>query len=371
MSQYQTLILNQFYRPHEVVEWKDAVTAMFKGTVEVLVQYDEVLAHIDRQTLATFPELRRALRQVIGTDAEELTIKVPAVLVLRRKTSHTKSGVKFSKINVCLRDNFSCQYCLTPDHRILTADLRWVNLGDLRVNDALVGFEETPASKGGRRYQPSIVVSHEFSSAPVYQVLLENGITFKTTAEHKWLARSKEVTSLKWYDTKHILGKRLPRLFDTWDCETTYGAGWLSGILDGEGWLRSGVGMLGRVQTSDYVKVTAVTLIGVQQIVKMRTSTGTFIAEGYPHHNCGDKLPMSQLNYDHVIPRAKGGKTTWANIVASCFSCNGKKGSKLAHEAGMKLLSVPVQPKVLPMNEPFIDPRRAPPEWEPYIKKSA
>jgi 5-methylcytosine-specific restriction endonuclease McrA len=111
MSFTRTLILNQTYRPHEVVDWKDAVTRMFKGTIEILVQYDEILAHLDRQTLHTFPELRRALRQVIGTDAESLDIKVPAVGVLRRRVSHVKGGIKFSKINVCLRDDFRCQYC--------------------------------------------------------------------------------------------------------------------------------------------------------------------------------------------------------------------------------------------------------------------
>lgn len=189
----QTLILNQHYRPHEIVDWKDAVTRMFAGKLEVIVQYDEVIAHIDRQTLSTFKELRIALRQVIGTDAESFDIKVPAVVVLRRKLNKVKSGIKFSKINVCLRDDFRCQYCHT-------------------------------------------------------------------------------------------------------------------------------------------------------------------------------KLPMSQLNYDHVIPRSRGGKTVWENIVMSCYPCNDKKGNLHLAEAGMKLLSVPTKPKVLPMNEPYINIDKAPPEWEPYIK---
>lgn len=192
MSFTRTLILNQTYRPHEVVDWKDAVTRMFKGTIEVLVQYDEILAHLDHQTLHTFPELRRALRQIIGTDAESLDIKVPAVAVLRRKVSHTKGGVKFSKINVCLRDDFRCQYC-------------------------------------------------------------------------------------------------------------------------------------------------------------------------------GVRLPMSKLNYDHVLPRSAGGQTVWENIVMACYPCNDKKGNLTVDAAGMKLLAVPTKPKVLPMNEPLIDLERAPDEWAPYI----
>jgi 5-methylcytosine-specific restriction endonuclease McrA len=107
----QTLILNQTYKPHEVIDWKDAVTRMFSGKIEVLVQYDEVLAVIGKNHLTVFPELHRALRQVIGTDAESITIKVPAVAVLRKAIGATKSGVKFSKVNVAARDHFSCQYC--------------------------------------------------------------------------------------------------------------------------------------------------------------------------------------------------------------------------------------------------------------------
>lgn len=109
----QTLILNQTYRPHEIIDWKDAITRMFSGKIEVLAQYDEVLAVIGQGHLRVFPELKRALRQVIGTDAESITIKVPAVAVLRRSVGSNKSGVKFSKINVAARDNFTCQYCST------------------------------------------------------------------------------------------------------------------------------------------------------------------------------------------------------------------------------------------------------------------
>jgi 5-methylcytosine-specific restriction endonuclease McrA len=111
MSFAQTLILNQTYRPHEVIDWKEAVTRMFNGKIEILAQYDEILAVIGRQHMSSFPALKRALRQVIGTDTESITIKVPAVSVLRKRVSREKSGIKFSKINVAARDNFTCQYC--------------------------------------------------------------------------------------------------------------------------------------------------------------------------------------------------------------------------------------------------------------------
>jgi 5-methylcytosine-specific restriction endonuclease McrA len=111
MNFTRTLILNQGYLPHEVVGWREAVTRMFNGKLDVIAQYDEVLTVIGRNHLSTFPELARALRQVIGTDAQSITIKVPAVAVLRRKVRMVKTGVKFSKVNVCLRDGFRCQYC--------------------------------------------------------------------------------------------------------------------------------------------------------------------------------------------------------------------------------------------------------------------
>lgn len=109
----QTLILNQAYRPHEIVDWKDAVTRMWSGKIEILAQYDEVLGVIGKNHLSAFPELRRALRQVVGTDTDSITIHVPAVAVLRKAISRNKSGVKFSKVNVAARDHFSCQYCGT------------------------------------------------------------------------------------------------------------------------------------------------------------------------------------------------------------------------------------------------------------------
>jgi 5-methylcytosine-specific restriction endonuclease McrA len=63
---------------------------------------------------------------------------------------------------------------------------------------------------------------------------------------------------------------------------------------------------------------------------------------------CGDKVPRASITYDHVIPRAQGGKTEWTNIVISCSDCNQKKGNRTPAHARMRLLSTPVRPKKLP-----------------------
>ena len=56
---------------------------------------------------------------------------------------------------------------------------------------------------------------------------------------------------------------------------------------------------------------------------------------------CGTVLPSSELTLDHVIPRSRGGLSTWENLVACCHLCNRKKGNQLPAEANMKLLREP------------------------------
>jgi len=63
---------------------------------------------------------------------------------------------------------------------------------------------------------------------------------------------------------------------------------------------------------------------------------------------CGKHFDKRDLNLDHVIPRDRGGLTTWENIVCSCIPCNTRKGNRLAHEVGMKLARKPARPKWRP-----------------------
>ena len=60
---------------------------------------------------------------------------------------------------------------------------------------------------------------------------------------------------------------------------------------------------------------------------------------------CGQKFKTQDLNLDHVVPRARGGRATWDNIVCSCIECNTKKGCRTPQEAGMALIR---QPRMLP-----------------------
>jgi len=63
---------------------------------------------------------------------------------------------------------------------------------------------------------------------------------------------------------------------------------------------------------------------------------------------CGVVFERKDLNLDHVIPRDRGGPTTWENIVCSCIRCNTRKANRTPLEAGMSLIRKPKRPKWRP-----------------------
>jgi 5-methylcytosine-specific restriction endonuclease McrA len=74
------------------------------------------------------------------------------------------------------------------------------------------------------------------------------------------------------------------------------------------------------------------------------SSARLHIRDGYHCAYCGHKFFKSQLNVDHIIPRSKGGITSWTNCITSCISCNSKKRDRTPEEAGMPLLFKPFVP---------------------------
>jgi len=71
------------------------------------------------------------------------------------------------------------------------------------------------------------------------------------------------------------------------------------------------------------------------------TRRAVFARDDWTCQYCGSR---SNLTVDHVIPRSKGGLSSWENIVASCAPCNRRKGNALPRQAGMKLLKQPRTP---------------------------
>lgn len=84
---------------------------------------------------------------------------------------------------------------------------------------------------------------------------------------------------------------------------------------------------------------------------------------------CGKKVSASEFEEEHVIPRSQGGQTNWENLVVSCTPCNQRKKDRTPEQAGMRLLSKPVQPASVlgPGFAPAWETAHLPTEWKPYL----
>ena len=80
----------------------------------------------------------------------------------------------------------------------------------------------------------------------------------------------------------------------------------------------------------------------------------------------GRVLRPDEGSLDHVVPRSRGGKNAWENLVWAGKDVNARKGNRLPHEAGLKLLSVPRAPKELPASATIRNAHGIP-EWRLFL----
>ncbi len=81
---------------------------------------------------------------------------------------------------------------------------------------------------------------------------------------------------------------------------------------------------------------------------------------------CRRQLPRTELNLDHVVPRARGGRTSWENVVCCCVPCNLRKGCRLPEEAGMRLMKTPDRPRWSATTK-TLGAKIAHREWLPFV----
>lgn len=92
-----------------------------------------------------------------------------------------------------------------------------------------------------------------------------------------------------------------------------------------------------------------------------------YARDRYRCQYCGRRFITEELTYDHVLPRSRGGKTEWKNIVTCCVSCNRKKGGKTPEEAKMRLIRKPHRPSWVPALRITIGIREVPTAWRDYL----
>ncbi len=149
-----------------------------------------------------------------------------------------------SGIEHCPQSTPTCRKaCLASTHKVLTADLRYIPLRDIQVGDRLVSFDEEKQGDNRRRhFRTGTVRAIRHEVRDVLHVTLESGKQFWATPDHEWLVRSSSGGNHDWRRTDELMkltSYDVPRYFDEWEPATSFEAGWLAGMYDGEGCLYS------------------------------------------------------------------------------------------------------------------------------------
>jgi 5-methylcytosine-specific restriction endonuclease McrA len=91
-----------------------------------------------------------------------------------------------------------------------------------------------------------------------------------------------------------------------------------------------------------------------------------FARDAFTCQYCGQRPARSDLNLDHVVPRALGGRSTWENVVCSCVECNRRKGGRTPEQAGLRLRRLPTRPRWTPLMNLMLSSVRHR-EWRPFL----
>ena len=92
-----------------------------------------------------------------------------------------------------------------------------------------------------------------------------------------------------------------------------------------------------------------------------------FARDGWRCQYCG--TDSGKLTLDHVVPRSRGGESSWENVVTSCAPCNLRKGNRMLEEVGMRLHAPPRAPA--PALFVTLAAPRIPDRWHPYLSAFA
>jgi hypothetical protein len=94
-----------------------------------------------------------------------------------------------------------------------------------------------------------------------------------------------------------------------------------------------------RLNAEEPVIVQLLANVRVPRMILRPTRANILLRDEETCQYCGKQ--SRELTLDHVLPRSRGGQSTWDNLVASCRACNGRKGNRLLKDAGMHLIRQP------------------------------
>jgi hypothetical protein len=144
-------------------------------------------------------------------------------------------------------------FCLVPETKVLKDDLTWVELGTIQEGDTLVGFDEYPQIRRGttakRDWRKARVEKLSRVKMDCVKITFEDGKVITCSKDHMWLTSQNvagfNAATTKWTKTSELRPKnqyptspsRMSKMIDVWETDTTYNAGYVAGLLDGEGYV--------------------------------------------------------------------------------------------------------------------------------------
>lgn len=99
------------------------------------------------------------------------------------------------------------------------------------------------------------------------------------------------------------------------------------------------------------------------------TRFNVFLRDRFTCQYCQGAFPTHELTFDHLIPRSRGGRTSWTNIVTACTRCNLRKSNRLPSECGMQPRNRPFAPTApqLQQNGRSFPPNYLHDSWRDYL----
>jgi 5-methylcytosine-specific restriction endonuclease McrA len=120
-----------------------------------------------------------------------------------------------------------------------------------------------------------------------------------------------------------------------------------------------------RVETPAVVKL--VQLVHRHRVRIAFSRRNVFLRDGHRCQYCLVRLAEVELTTDHVIPRSRGGATSWDNVVTACSPCNRKKANRTPAQARMTLQRTPERPRSLPALALRLSDDSAPEPWREFL----
>lgn len=116
----------------------------------------------------------------------------------------------------------------------------------------------------------------------------------------------------------------------------------------------------------EVIVLTSYAGIGQRSVVFSRKNL--FKRDKYTCQYCGKQPGPEELTIDHVMPKSRGGGSTWENCVLACIECNKRKANRTPEEAGMKLRKTPKKPSWKSLSQ--LNPRDRKLSWDKFLSEA-